>query len=168
MSDDPASLDRLHDIVAPPPVPWWPPAPGWYWVLGFAAVLLVLGSIRFCIRWQRSAYRREALAEWEHRRALLAEPDRRAGALAGMAELLKRTALSAFPRPQVAPLTGTDWLAFLHRTGGAITEDSLTLLEQAVYDPAGAAATSGQKWHAAALQVRHWLKHHKTKGAPPC
>lgn len=38
MTLDPTSLDRLHDLVLPSSVPWWPPAPGWYGVLG----LLVL------------------------------------------------------------------------------------------------------------------------------
>ena len=41
LDSDPGSLDRLHDIVSPPPAPWWPPAPGWY-ALGLI-VLLLLG-----------------------------------------------------------------------------------------------------------------------------
>ena len=42
MTPDPTSLERLHDIVLPPPVPWWPPAPGWYWVMGLLGALLLL------------------------------------------------------------------------------------------------------------------------------
>jgi hypothetical protein len=37
----------------------------------------------------------------------------------GVSALLKRAALSRFPRAQVAALTGAEWLAFLDRTGGA-------------------------------------------------
>jgi hypothetical protein len=37
MSAPPAdltSLENLYDIVMPPPIPWWPLAPGWYVVGG--------------------------------------------------------------------------------------------------------------------------------------
>ena len=169
MSDDPASLDRMHDVVAPAPVPWWPPAPGWYWVLGLAAVLAFAWIIRSCIRWQRNAYRREALAEWQRGQALLADPSRRTDALIFLAELLKRTALSAFPRREVASLTGSGWHAFLNRTGrGSFSAESCSLLEQAAYDPGQAAAAEDQKCQEAAVQVRHWLKRHTVKGGPSC
>lgn len=170
MTDDPASLDRVHDVVVPAPVPWWPPAPGWYWVLGLAAVLAIAGIIRASIRWQRNAYRREALAEWARGHALLlAEPSRRAEALRHFAELLKRTALSAFPRREVASLTGSGWLAFLNRTGrGTFSAESCTLLEEAAWDPVRAAAADGQMCQEAAAHVRHWLKGHTAKGGPPC
>jgi hypothetical protein len=170
MTDDPASLDRLHDVIAPPTVPWWPPAPGWYWVLGFAAFLTIALIIRSRLRWQRNSYRREALTEWEHQQALLMEPARRADALASLAELLKRTALSAYPRPQVAALTGESWLNFLNQTGGKsrFTAEAGELLEQATCDPEKAAAANGQKCQEAALQVRHWVVHHSAEGGPPC
>ena len=64
MNPGPTSLDRLHDVIAPPPVPWWPPAPGWYYLFAFVLVLLVVLTIRGIIRWQHNRYRREALAEW--------------------------------------------------------------------------------------------------------
>ena len=41
MKPDPASLENLRDIAVPPPVPWWPPAPGW-WVLGLLALLVLI------------------------------------------------------------------------------------------------------------------------------
>ena len=40
-STDPTSLEHLFDIVTPPPVPWWPPAPGWVVVAGIICVLAV-------------------------------------------------------------------------------------------------------------------------------
>ena len=50
MNESPTGLDRLHDIVLPPPIPWWPPAPGWYVVLG---VLLLAGLAAAWWSWKR-------------------------------------------------------------------------------------------------------------------
>ena len=38
---DPGSLDALQDIAVPAAVPFWPPAPAWYW-LAVALALLAL------------------------------------------------------------------------------------------------------------------------------
>lgn len=55
-------LDQLRDIHLPPPVSWWPPAPGW-WILALLAAFscLMLGY-RLRRRWQEQHYRREANA----------------------------------------------------------------------------------------------------------
>ncbi|MES2708016.1 MAG: DUF4381 domain-containing protein [Verrucomicrobiota bacterium] len=166
MNPDPTSLDRLHDLVVPPPVPWWPPAPGWYWVLGTLAVVAAVAAIRLFLRWQHNRYRREALAEWRRHEASLGDPAGRAAALAGLAELLKRTALSAWPRPRVASLTGADWLAFLDKTGATtgFSSGHGALLENAAYDPRSATALEESMIRETAVLVRHWLKHHRAGG----
>jgi hypothetical protein len=64
-SDDPGSLDRLHDLVAPPPVPWWPPAPAWYALGVVVFVLLAVLAWRVVAWWLRNRYRRAGLAELE-------------------------------------------------------------------------------------------------------
>jgi hypothetical protein len=61
MTADPADLSNLREIVLPPPVSFWPPAPGW-WIVGAAlagAALILLGKT--FIRYRRDAYRRQAL-----------------------------------------------------------------------------------------------------------
>ena len=103
MTPDPTSLDRLHDLVLPPGVPWWPPAPGWYALFVLPALAGGWLAWRRWQHWRADAYRRAALRE-------LASP-RDATAVA---ELLRRTALAVEPRPVVAGMTGrawTDWLA---------------------------------------------------------
>ncbi len=102
MNDNAASLDRLHDIVLPDPVPWWPPAPGWYVV--FAVVLCLVAAC--AVRWWRNrradAYRRAALRE-------LAS----ANSAAEISELLRRVALAIAPRHTVAAQLGSDWPQWL-------------------------------------------------------
>ena len=98
MNDPATSLDLLHDLVLPPVVPWWPPAPGWYVVFALIMVAVALLGLRAVKHWQANSYRRAALRELA---ALTNAP--------AVAELLRRTALAIAPRPVVAAKTGTAW-----------------------------------------------------------
>jgi hypothetical protein len=103
MTNDPASLDRLHDLALPPEVPWWPLAPGWYVLIALAFATAAWFAFRTWKHWRSNAYRRAALQELKS----LDTP-------AAIAELLRRTALAIAPRTVIAELTGPawpDWLA---------------------------------------------------------
>ena len=55
MNPDPASLENLRHIVQPAPVPWWPPAPGW-WLLALILIGLLVWAgfkVREAIRRRR-------------------------------------------------------------------------------------------------------------------
>jgi len=120
MNSDPASLANLRDIATPPPVPWWPLAPGWWMLLTMLGMIMVLMSVRGWQRWRGDAYRRAALRE------LRGTED-----VASIAALLKRAALAACPRTQVASLSGSAWVKWLAETGGrpipAAVSEALTV-----------------------------------------
>lgn len=88
-------------------------------------------------RWRASAYRRAALAEWQRLRTQATNPGLREVALRHLPELVKRTALAAFPREKVASLSGMEWLQFLDCTGDtdAFTRGRGQLLADLAYDP---------------------------------
>ena len=151
MTNDPASLQNLHDIVVPPPVSFWPPAPGWYLVAGLLLLLILVLLLRVVIRYRRNAYRRAALAK-------LAS----ASSLPQIATLLKRVALAAYPRTQVASLTGDAWLNWLAESSGlSIPAPVAVALTRGVYAGADVADISPVTGFAA-----DWIRRHK--GAPPC
>jgi hypothetical protein len=105
----PAALDKLHDFYQPPGPSWMPQTIGWYIVFGLLVLLAAWAVWRIVSRWRHNRYRREALRELE------------SADISGIPALLKRTALAAWPREQVASLTGKRWLRFLEQTGGAGT-----------------------------------------------
>jgi hypothetical protein len=158
---DPTSLARLHDIVLPPPLPWWPPAPGWLWLLGIVAVVALVLLLRGFIRWQRNRYRREALVELAR---LVAAGRNEAGpgdALLGLSELLKRTALTAFPRERVAALSGAEWFAFLVATGGTrFAQGPGAMFEAALYG-AGETGLDDKGFLELAALARAWIRQHR-------
>ena len=104
----------LRDIHVPPPPELWPPAPGWWVLLGLGLVLLGLGFWWLYGRYRIARRRRRILDE------LASIEGRHAGpALAAeVSALLKRVALARYPRTQVASLTGRPWLDLLDREGG--------------------------------------------------
>jgi len=163
MTPDPTSLDRLHDLVVPPPTPRWPLAPGWNWVLGFVLLAALVLAGRAFIHWQRNRYRREALAELARQEGALADPSRRTLALAAIAELLKRAAVTAWPREQVAGLTGPAWTAFLQRSTGSekVNVSFGELLETSAYDLRKGTALDDAGLREMIAGVRAWLIHHR-------
>jgi len=105
----PQLMERMHAPVEPAPISFWPATDGWWIVAAWVAgVSLVLGW-RARRRRVANRYRREALARLDE----LATPTARE-----LGELLRRTALAAFPRETVASLYGETWAAFLVETSG--------------------------------------------------
>ena len=104
MADVPA-LDQLHDIVLPPPPPLWPPGEGFWVALVMLTVCIVAG-----LRWRRARRRRNAY------RAAGLELLAQAQTVYDVSIALKRVALVAWPRAQVASLHGADWVRFLNNT----------------------------------------------------
>jgi Domain of unknown function (DUF4381) len=159
MNPDPTNLDRLHDVIVPPPVPWWPPAPGWV-VVGFLlALVLVYWLIRGVRHWQSNSYRREALELLETAHSSGAE----------LATLIKRVALSVYPRARVASLTGEKWLTFLDQTGrtDAFTKGSGRWIARLAYEPQLSASLPDAERRGLIAAVRHWITRHRAEETPP-
>ncbi|MGI9518560.1 MAG: DUF4381 domain-containing protein [Pirellulaceae bacterium] len=120
-AQDPASLERLNDIVVPAATAWWPPAPGWY-VLG--ALLLLAGVVLLVVamrRWWKNRYRTAALHELKALRESLGQSTsaKPGQVVAEINRILKRTALAGWPRDSVASLSGESWIQFLNQAGPA-------------------------------------------------
>jgi len=109
----PDLLDRMAGLEVPAPVSYWPQTIGWAVLAALVVVAVGMWAWWQWRRWRENAYRRAALRAL--RTIELREDDETATELA---LLLRRTALAAYPRRQVAGLYGREWLAFLDRTGG--------------------------------------------------
>ncbi len=115
--NDTDPLAQLHDITLPPDVSWWPPAPGW-WILAVLLLLFVVLLLRWGWSWYRKhAPKRAALQQLKQRWQAYQQHQNGLQLLRELEMLLKQTALSYFPREQVAGLYGPAWLQFLDKTG---------------------------------------------------
>jgi hypothetical protein len=161
---DPTDLQNLFDIVTPSPVPWWPPAPGWFVGGGVVLGLVIWLAWRAWERWHAAAYRRVSLAEWRRLKALADDPRQREAALQQLPGLMKRTALAAFPRQEVASLSGSTWLRFLDSTGhtDAFTRGQGQLLPELSYNPRAATQLDSSTVNALFAIARRWIRRHST------
>ena len=160
---NPGSLQNLHDIALPQTVGWWPLAPGWY----VLTVVLVLAAAAWSLRaWRRYSadrYRREALAELERLRRDMRQDERRSAALAALPVLLKRAALAAYPRTEIAPLSGMSWRCFLDTSSsGQLFADVAgeTLLALA-YGNSAARPLEQAEIDALCSAIEFWLRNHR-------
>ena len=150
---DPASLDRLADIVTLPPVSWWPPAPAWYVVIGVVLVLFIAFVIKAWQRRWRNIYRANALAE-------LNRVEQGTKAVTHIAQILKRTALAVVPRQKVAALNGERWVQWLNQAGNSVTfsERSGQILSEHLYSDG---QPSDAEIAALARSARAWIRKHQ-------
>tara|TARA_Y100000758_G_scaffold269300_1_gene210702 strand:+ start:923 stop:1450 length:528 start_codon:yes stop_codon:yes gene_type:complete len=158
---EPMMLSEMIDLLPPVPepaaVPWWPQT--WGWALLGVAVLVaaaVFGWRRYR-HWRANRYRQAALQELRQRLA--------AGEGApALAEVLRRTALVAFPRPEVASLSGESWVAFLnqHTAPGQACFDApaMAQLSRMTYRQ-GEDAPQGPALEELTRRVERWISTHR-------
>jgi hypothetical protein len=145
-----AALNKLHDFYRPSPVPWTPQTIGWYVVFGIVALLLLWFAVREVRRWMRNRYRREALRELSS-----TSPEQ-------LSALLKRTALAAWPREQVASLSGDRWLSFLVESSAihSFQESPGNRIEVAAL---AAASLSAEEQHHLKDLAAQWIRRHRVQ-----
>ena len=93
----------LRDLHLPEPIGWWPPAMGWWLVLGFL-IVMGIGAFLLIQRHRRATPLKrafEALRELESRTDMKAEER-----LQSISAIIKRFAMSIAPREEVAGLSG--------------------------------------------------------------
>ncbi|MBY3169908.1 MULTISPECIES: DUF4381 domain-containing protein [Rhizobium] len=108
-----AALRSLHGLAMPEPVSWMPQTWGWAVLVGAMLVMLALAGLRWLLHYRADAYRREALALLVVIEERLRRPETRHEGVLELGEILKRTALAAWPRREVASLSGDGWVRFL-------------------------------------------------------
>ncbi|MDM0047201.1 DUF4381 domain-containing protein [Variovorax dokdonensis] len=118
-ADKTVSITALADPVSAEPVSWMPQATGWK-VLAALVLLAVLWLLwRAARKWWRDRYRRDALAELRQLEAnWQRDPANAVPVLVALPALIKRCALSAWPREKVAGCSGAAWASFLESHAG--------------------------------------------------
>jgi hypothetical protein len=130
--------DTLRDIHGLDGIPWWPPAPGWWYVLATIALVPVVIAVGYWLTnhgpwlgWRSDARRKLSAL----RRVLPRENPRE---VAGrLSELLRRIAMARSGRRVAAGLTGETWLHWLAEmdTSGFDWENRGQVLLKAPYMP---------------------------------
>lgn len=158
MADDPGSLSHLFDLAVPPPIAYWPPAPG-VWILAIGAVGIIAIILRRAfVRYRADAYRRVAIAELDR---IAADIDSgNAGIIERASIVLKRVALVAFARETVASLSGAAWADFLDRTAGTgVDKQIVTRPLMQIY--ANGSSLETDDLRAFIKQARIWVRSHR-------
>lgn len=137
-------LDQLEPLIAPAPVPFWPPAPGW-WLLAVLLPLLAWGAWRLARRLSRQRQEAEQAQPLDPMReaalqelAQLAKPYDGAHAgpwLQQLNALLKRLCRQRSPDAQVLTLNGRAWLAYLDNRCPAAGLTRWMVLVEGAYRP---------------------------------
>lgn len=161
-SPDPASLQNLNDIVLPTAVSWWPLANGLYFLFGLLVMVISWLAYRSRQRWIAARYRRAALHELQLLEVGIQSDTSRDSCLRQIPVLLKRTALSAYPRNEVASLSGTPWFDFLNSKvrEPLFTGTTVTCLDSISYSNGELSSVDNQAASALLDVSRQWLKHH--------
>lgn len=122
-------LTQLAPAHAPPPVGWWPLAPGW-WILMVLSIMVIAG---LCI-WNRSQprrLRRSGLHELAKLETTTVSDTELAHAVEN---LVRRYAVARYGRETVAGLSGARWLDFAVAHGATPWQDGTgAALLQAAY-----------------------------------
>ncbi|MGB0936533.1 MAG: DUF4381 domain-containing protein [Colwellia sp.] len=148
------ALDTLHEISVPADISWFPQTLGWQLLLLAFLCYLLFKLFKRYQRYMNNAYRRAALKE-------LCLNTEEPQDYARLSKVLRKTALYAFDRTQIAPLVGADWELWLDKQAknSDFSGRFSGLLGQLTYAPA--TDISPEKLSAFKAHVISWVKNHR-------
>jgi hypothetical protein len=148
----PQLMELMHDLARPEPVTWFPQTVGWWVVLGWLLALGLLAASHAYLRWKRNRYRREALRLLD----IIEASGDATTAGSEIATTLKRAALVAYPRRDIASLHGAAWSDFL-----STSSDNDATVESAATDLASAAYRPDVDGRLLIEAARRWIEVHR-------
>jgi hypothetical protein len=130
------ALAQLKDIHLPPPIGWWPLAPGWYVVMSLIFIWVVCCLYCAYQRYLNGRPKKQALVLLDLYAIQYAKEGTTQATSARISELLKRVALVYYPRQQVASIHGQEWIDFLNTTSKKLDFESVkTMLLDSPFKP---------------------------------
>lgn len=156
-------IKGLEPLIPPEDVSAWPPGPGWYLVAFLLLVVLTYLLFKYIRKHRRMRYRLLALKHLVTIREEAGTAPRQED-LQEVNRLLKRTALSAFPRSSVAGIHGKGWQEFLeaHYPSGTLDSNQWNLLCHELFKHPGKVHISLPDWEALVNYTGNWIRKHKT------
>lgn len=155
-------ISGLEPLIAPEKVASWPLAPGWYVLAGLLLLALLLLLFLWIRRRRENRYRIIALKQLGEIHASAGDKPAQ-GDIQALNRLLKETALTVYPREQVAALYGNEWLGFLDQSciGTNFTGLSGKFLGTAAYLDEEKVNIRKDQWDQLLMEVKTWIKKHK-------
>jgi hypothetical protein len=155
----PQLIDQLADVSVPGPITYTPETVGWWVLAASLAIGLAFAAIVVARRRQRNRYRRLALAELQS----IASRAPSETTVRDVAALVRRTALTVYPRPEVAHLYGNAWREFLTRSATTDLGPGVDDLVIGPYRPPAAAGTGvvgRESMRELLASANRWIKTH--------
>ena len=115
--DKQSALAQLKDIHLPNSIGWWPPAPGWWFIMLVVALFMAWISWRSWLWWWAMKPKRQALKILDQLETQSKGNVPAGDICAQVSQLLRRVALTYYPTNQVAGLKNDDWIIFLNSHG---------------------------------------------------
>ncbi len=108
-------IHGIDEIILPADISWWPSTIGWKIVALLIFIFVAYRLFKFSQFWWKNRYRREAIRQINEQQASV---NNLSNIVEKLPFYLKATALQAYPRDQVAQLSGSAWIDFLNLKTG--------------------------------------------------
>jgi len=149
-------IEKIVETQPPAPIDWWPQTLAWQGLFILLIIVLIGKSYLAYKRYKADSYRREAL-KW----LLQFQQENEFCFYQQLPQLLRKTALAAFKRSVVIPLSNSAWEHWLDEQceQSNFVTACPNLLHQLAFAPQ-IQLTDKQK-HTLFIQVKNWIKYHR-------
>jgi len=154
-------IHGIDEINLPDAISMWPSAPGWKLISTIILFWVLYSAVNWIKYIWRNRYRREVLRQFN----LIQKQsgNNYNSVISALPHYLKVTALQAYPRHDVANLSGNKWLAFLdsHYSGPPFSKGVGEKLLSIAYLPKDRWQITESESKALINMSKQWIKKHK-------